>query len=251
MNMKKTAYLDTNTLHFIGIYLEKAKRDNLYPFKTESPDESVEHLKQILSDKKLKNRLLQGLRTLDYLKKHDLQVEYSIVSKIELITGRTRGKAIEYAAQESIPDRMWSRRFAESEIRERVSSADMNSISERIDMIFSNIEESNITVLSNEPHVQDVLDLAGDISGLIYMGAIDCIIYAGALVARTDYLITSDEYFRETVNRIRKPPAQSDYPYPEIQKRLKTLLDPPPNPLKPIENFPEAFMVAADGTIIR
>lgn len=241
MNMKKTAYLDTNTLHFIGIYLERATRDNLYPFKTESPDESAKHLEKI-PDKELKRRLAQGLRTLDYLKKDDLQVECSIVSKIELITGRTRGKAIEHAAQEGIPDRMWSRRFAESEIRERVSNADMNGISDRIDRIFSNIEESNITVLSRERRMQDVLELAGDISGLIYMGTIDCIIYAGALIARADYLITSDEYFRKTVNRIRNPPAESDYS--EIQKRLKTLLG-------QTVNFPEAFMVAPDGKMIR
>lgn len=241
MNLKKTAYLDTNTLHFIGIYLEKAKRDNLYPFKTEPPDESAERLeKEKISDRELKKRLMQGLRTLDYLKEHDLQVEYSIVSRLELINGRTRGKAVEYAAKEGIPDRMWSRRFTESEVRKRVSNTDMNSISERINRIFSNIEESNITVLSNERRVQDVLDLAGGISGLIYMGAIDCIIYAGALVAQADYLITSDEYFRKTVNQIHNPPAKSDYS--EIQRRLKTLLS-------PTANLPKAFTVTAEGKL--
>ena len=240
MNRKKTAYLDTNTLHFIGIYLERANAENLYPFKTESPDESVKRLEKISLDGELKKRLTQGLRILDYLKKRDLQVEYSIVSKIELITGRTRGKAIEYAAQEGIPDRMWSRRLTESQVRERVSNADMKGISERIDRIFSNIEKSSITVLSSERRMQDVLELAGGISGLIYMGAIDCIIYAGALVAQADYLITSDEYFRKTVNHIRNPPAESDYS--EIQGRLKTLLG-------PTMSLPKAFTVTDKGNL--
>lgn len=237
---KKTAYLDTNTLHFIGLYLERANADNLYPFKTESPDESAKRLEKTSLDGELEKRLTQGLRTLDYLKKHDLQIEYSIVSKLELITGRTRGKAIEHAAQEGIPDRMWSR-FSESEVRERVSNADMKDIRERIDSIFSNIEKSDITVLGSERRVQYALELAGGISGLIHMGPIDCIIYASALVAQAACIITADGYFKGIINKIHNPNENSRYV--ELQPKLRDLLDDQDAAL------PEAFAINAKGNL--
>ena len=105
----KVAFLDTNTLHYIGLYLEHAKEKNLFPFGAESTkngkDRAIEEVNS-LAEVDLRKSLKRGLQTFDFLLTQDVQVQYATVSELELLNGRIRGRAVVSAAKEGVPDRM-------------------------------------------------------------------------------------------------------------------------------------------------
>ena len=191
-----------------------------------------------VSDRGIRKSLRRGLHAIYYMLNHDLQIEYSIVSEIELLFGRARGKVIESAAKEGIPDRMWSR-LREDEINKRLNVADLTDIRKKIDNFSCSLEDLGIAVL-NRRHTRDVLELTKGIAGLIFMSVVDIVIYASALVAHADYLITADEYLRKTVNHIHNPAGGACYE--ETRRRLLELLD-------PNVRLPFAFTLTADGEI--
>jgi len=217
----EVAFLDTNALHFTCLYLEHAKVRNLYPF---SPDEdslakTMEDLNDA-SEASLKNSLKRGLVMVHRLSKPDIRVEYSSMSELELIAGRARGRAIEKAAREGIPDRMWSR-FHDKEIDARLSPADLTNIKTRVEGLGTVLEEAGIfATLSDAGRARDVLDLAKGIASLVYLGLSDSVIYASALVADVDYLITEDKHFRGIVNRIRNDQRS----YDEVWRQVRDLV---------------------------
>lgn len=214
-------FLDTNALHFIHLYLTLAEEQRLYPFAPEEAAiaEAKEHLGREHGDE-LGERLKQGLDIVASLAKPDVRVEYSPVSELELMAGRARGRAMENAAREGIPDRMWTR-FHEEEISARLNAADLTDIRARVEGLGSALERAGIPATMSDPgRTRDVLDLAKGIAGLVYLGMADSVIHASALVAGADYLITTDKYFRKTVNRIRTGPK----PYDEVRRKLQALI---------------------------
>ena len=224
--LQKVAFLDTNTLHYIGIYLEYAKDNDLFPLgsrKSVEEKNNAEAKVANLGEADLKKGLLRGLKILNVLLSQNVQVQYAPVSELELLTGRARGKALISAAKEEVPDRMWSHVLREEEIHERVGITDLEEVKSRVDRLTSMLEESGIVVKTNDrDQTRDVLELAKGINGLIYMEAMDSIIYASALVAQANYLYTADRYLKGTVNRICRPDGRA--PYEEIREKLRKLV---------------------------
>ena len=243
---QKVAFLDTMTLHHIRLCLESAKTDNLQ-FSTDEKTVSIlkNHFDRV-PEKPLKESLLKGLETIILLSKSDVQIEYASVSELEMITGIAEGKARIKVAQEGIPHRMWSK-FPEREIRDRIAAEDLAAIKDRIAALDSMIEESGITVTqSDNKRTNEVIELAKGISGLIYMGEIDSIIYASAVAAGADYLVTADRYLRETVNRVRE---SNDQRYKEIRRQLNKLISDVLLEKRGGFGLPQAFTVTYKGRL--
>ena len=222
---KVVVFLDTNALHFIHLYLAHAEGEGLYPFAagkdTITKAKAREYLGNV-QDSKLKKGLEQGLDIVDSLAgpEVDVRVEYSPVSELELMAGRAKGRAIVNAAGEGIPDRMWTR-FHESEVSERLTMADLSEVKTSVERLGSAMERAGIPATVSDPErTRDALDLAKEIAGLVYLGMADSVIYASALVAGADCLITGDGYFRNTVNRIRT----GQEPHEEIKQKLRVLV---------------------------
>ena len=209
-------FLDTNVLHYIILYLNYAKNNDLFPWppkdirNTSSYDEGiVQHAKNYMDNsnelnKEIKNSLSKGLEVLKcvYKKRGDIQVHYAPLSEIELLIGRTRGHAIVSAAEEGIPDRMFSR-FNEEHIQDRIDSKSLLEIKNRIDDSFYTLKDLGFIIDINlSDRIKDVFELTKYISGLVYMEAIDCTIYASSILAEADCIITSDGYFKKVINRI-------------------------------------------------
>lgn len=249
--LQKVAFLDTNILHYIGIYLEYAKDREIFPW---GPEESMTAQKNAavenvdgITEAGLKKSLKQGLETVAFFVTPDMdvQVQYSSISELELLNGRAKGKAILSAAEEGVPDRMWSR-FREEEISAQVGVADLKEVKDRVDGLASMLEESGVFVkTSGGDETRDVLELAKGINGLIYMEAMDSIIYASALIARADYLFTADRYLKETVNRIWRPDGRA--PYEEIRRELRRLVESIALGAADEVELPSAHMITADG----
>lgn len=233
---RKVVFLDTMTLHYIRLCLEYAKKYNL-EFPTDEQTVSIlkNHFGSV-SEEPLRESLLKGLETIYLLSRTNVQIEYAPVSKIEILTGITEGEARIKMAQEGIPHRIWSK-FPDREIRDRIAISDLAAIKARIDDLDSMLEESGVTVTrSDSNRTNEVIELAKGIVGLIYMGEIDSIIYASAVAAGADYLVTADSYLRETVNNIRD---SKDQRYEEIRRKLNELTGELP--------LPQAFRVTQAG----
>lgn len=220
---KLVVFLDTNALHLIHLYLARAEGEGLYPFAAgeDTIAKAREHLGNV-QDSNLKKRLNQGLDIVAGLAdpEVDVRVEYSPVSELELMAGRAKGRAIVNAAGEGIPDRMWTRIY-EEEISARLTTADLTDIKTSMERLGPAMERAGIPATVSDPdRTRDVLDMAKEIAGLVYLGIADSVIYASALVAGADCLITRDEYFRKTVNRIRN----GENTYVEIKQKFRVLV---------------------------
>ena len=216
---RRVVFLDTNTLHHTHLYLTYASSESLYPFcpNDGTADEAKERL-CTLKPKKLRKSLDKGLEVIADLSASDFQVEYSPVSELELIAGRARGRAIETAAKEGIPDRMWAH-FRDEEVGSRLNTEDLAEIGSGVESLSASLEKAGMSVTVNDPgRTRDIFNLARNIGSLVYLGFADSVIYASALVAEADYLMTFDEYLKKTVNRIRTGS-------PDVRKRLLTVME--------------------------
>ena len=244
---RKVVFLDTMTLHFIRLCLEYAKNNDLQYSKDEQAISELSSRFDKVPGKRLKESLKQGLETVTLLSNNDVQIEYAPVSELEMLTGIAKGDALIKAAKEGgVPSRMWSR-FPENEIRERITPAELEAIKDRIYGLDSMLEESGVVVApSDSKRTNEVNDLAKCIVSLIYMGEIDSIIYASALTAGADYLVTADGYLRETVNLVRN---SDDDRYKGISETLKKFICDVTLEKSSVIELPKAFTVTHEGKL--
>ena len=102
--LHNVVFLDTNVLHFVGLYLSLAKERGLFPFGGDAA--VAEEYLSGMTETDLAGSLGKGLRVVMSLRRDNPRVEYSTASELELLAGRAKGKAIEKAAAEGIPDRI-------------------------------------------------------------------------------------------------------------------------------------------------
>ena len=220
-SLRKVVFLDTNVLHFVGLYLSRAKEHGLFPF---GGDEAAaeKHLSS-MAEPDLAKSLGKGLRVVMSLRRDDPRVEYSTASELELLAGRAKGKAIEKAAAEGVPDRMWSR-LGEKDIAERLRASDFTQIAEGVDGLRSMLQDAGIdATVSNTDRGRDVLAIAKEVMGLVYLSVIDSVIYAEAIAAQADQIISADDYLRRTVHRIKKD-VSAKGTRARLQERVAVLL---------------------------
>ena len=216
-------FLDTNALHYVHLYLMDAEERSLYPFAP-GEDAFVEAKKHVanVQDRSLRRGLRPGLDIVSSLSGSDMdvRVEYSPISELELIVGRTRGKTVLKLAKEGVPERIWSKIF-EEDINSRLDIEDFRNVKAGVDEIGKKLEKAGIQATSSNPtRTQDVLELAKEIAGLVYLESADNVIYASAIVAGADYVITRDKDLRDTINRIK----DGQHRYDEIRNRLRPLI---------------------------
>ena len=161
-------FLDTNSVHYMDLFIRFAEKTGLVG---ETERCALYDRISELADKNYKDSLRSGCNIVHFALQQDALLEYSPVSKIELISGRVKGAIIENAAKEGVPDRMWSRIY-EKEIRDRSIEEDLKRIRTRIDDIGPVLERWGIVLVcaSEGSRAMDVLELAAVIVGLVYMG---------------------------------------------------------------------------------
>ena len=211
---REVAFLDTNTLHYVSLYMKHAESKGLYPFVSRGDDdgkraiaEARRHLDGMPEVKSTKS-LRDGLDVLAWISTTEVRVEYSPITELELMAGRLKGRALEAAAKEGVPDRMWSRFVGkEDEVSARLTQDDLGKVRTGVAELESTLERTGVAVTVSAERAGEALDLAKDVAGLIYMGVVDCILYANALSVQAEYLVTNDGYFSRVVNRARSGPS--------------------------------------------
>ena len=216
---RKVVVLDTNATHFLDLFVRAAVEKSYRAEDTED-DELVNRL--YTADEGYNRSLKKGRSVIAFILRDDVQLELSQVAKIELLCGKVRGAAIESAAKEGVPDRMWTR-IEETFIRDRTKT-DLAGMTQRVEALGAALESWGVILTSDsDQSTRDVLDLAMVIVGSVYMSAADSIVYATALAARADLFITEDGYLHQTVNLLHNP--QGDPYYVGIKRRLEELCE--------------------------
>jgi hypothetical protein len=239
-SLRKVVFLDTNVLHFVGLYLSRAKERGLFPF---GGDEAVaEKYLSSMAEADLAKSLSKGLRVVMSLRRDNPRVEYSTVSELELIAGKARGEAIEKAAAEGVPDRMWTRLY-DQDIGKRLLTSDLTRIAGAVDGLGGMLQDAGIdATVSNADRGRDVLATAKEVMGLVYLSVIDSVIYAEAIAAQADRIISADDYLRKTVNRIRNDVSWREA-RERLQERVAALLLRDPGSI----TLPDAVKVSGKG----
>ena len=219
--LRKVVFLDTNILHYVGLYVSRANERRLFPFDGDAA--SAEKQLSSIKEGHLAKSLRKGLRVVTALRRDDVYVEYSTASELELLAGRAKGAAIQKAAAEGIPDRMWSN-LGEKGIAERLLASDLTRIAGGVDRLGEMLQDAGIkATVSNTDRGRDVLAIAKEVTGLVYLSVIDSVIYAEAIAAQADQIISADEYLRKTVNRIKED-ASPEGTGTRLQERVAVLL---------------------------
>lgn len=218
---REVVFLDTNALHYLSLFIGFA-RDNGFTV-TDIGHENLARRIDQEDETGYKISLWNGHKIVAFVIRTDAQIEFSHVSMVELLSGRIKGAAILNLAKEGVPERMWST-ISEIEIRER-SESDLPGIKARVGELPSVLNEWNIVfgASSAKNEAIDVLELAMEVVGLVYMSAADSIVYANAIAARADYLVTGDNYLRRTVNLIHNPSGSEQQRYQQIKQALQRL----------------------------
>ena len=225
---QKVAFLDTNMLHYIGTYLGHAREANLYPWianlASHEEDDAIDEAKGSLDDCRedgYRDSLKRGLSAIGRIRKAHVRAEYSLVSALELLSGRARGKAVLQAAAEGVPERMWSR-FPDREVGRRVTGNDLREAKKGVDGIAQLLREAGIEASATDAgRMRDVIDVANALGGVVFLSAMDSVIYANALAIEADYLLTADRYVRWVVNCIRNPDNQQ---FSEIKVKVEAIV---------------------------
>ena len=220
-SLREVVFLDTNVLHFVGLYLTQARDQGLFPF---GGDEAAaqKHLSG-MPKADLAKSLGKGLRVVMSLRRDNPRVEYSTVSELELMVGKARGKAIEKAAAESVPDRMLTR-LRDENIGERLLASDLTQIAEGVDRLGGMFQDAGIeATVSNTERGRDVLAIAREVLGLVYLSVMDSVIYAEAIAAQAHQIISADEYLRKTVHDIKEDTSPEGKRV-RLQERVSVLL---------------------------
>ena len=204
--LQTVAFVDTNVLHFLDLYLSCARRYGLYPMSPgATPDDAREAVRLSEADEPQREALRRGLAVVSRLLSEQIEVQYSVVSELELINTRAEGTARARAAGNGVSRRMWSR-WREEEIQKRVKSGELKQIKGSVEDLMDMLRDVGVTVSQQQSRpAGEALELAKSIGGLVYLDVVDSIVYSGALVAQADHLLTSDSFLKKTANRIRTP----------------------------------------------
>ena len=245
-NFKKVVFLDTNVMHYARLCVDHARGQGI---QLDLNNGTVSKLKgriSALSEEGLKQSLLRGLESILLLSRDDIQVEYAPLSELELMAGIAKGEALRAVAREGTPYRMWSR-FPDQEIRDRITTGELADIRKTVDSLAKALDEMGVPITqSSTRRNSESMDVAKDLAGQIYLTEIDSLIYATALTAGADYLLTADAYLRETVNLIRDSEEER---YEKIRNTLKQSVGNLQLTDSADIELPRAFAVRHDGRL--
>ena len=119
----------------------------------------------------------------------------------ELIRLEVFSKSLRSAMEHSqVRGRLFSH-FKDAEVNEWMTPQDRESVIASVEQTFSELDAFGIRISDLDPaSSSDVVWLARGIMTLVYMDAMDSMVFASALVASATHLVTTDGPFKAVVN---------------------------------------------------
>lgn len=227
--LRGVAFLDTNALHFLGLYvrlhLMVAPEENRFPVLNVPEDSdpplvakmnrvalgrarmAIEKQRET-GERGAWRAVEQGLSVIEFLlgKNFDYpyRVEYAPVSELELIEGRVFGAAVQKYAREGAPYRMWSRRLRDGEVADRIGPELREDIWKEVEGLRNSVSSLGIEIEESSPSGAAVtMELATRLLRWVHLSFADAMVYASAARVGAECLLTTDKYLCGVVNSIK------------------------------------------------
>ena len=198
--------LDTNVLHDLRLYLAFAHGTERYPYHEVRWTQTQGRLPSDVEEKRLQRALRRGGRVLYFLKEEDAELFRCSPVELELLRRDALSRAQDKAMRTSLVDGRWWTYLADTDVNWWLTAPDRQSVVMELEQTFATLEGLGIRVSGlDKGDAFDVVQLARQIMTVVYMGTLDCIVYAHALVAGATHLLTSDEAFGNLIRRFRDP----------------------------------------------
>lgn len=211
-------FLDTNSVHSATIALAFATRNKLDLFADEWAD-LESRLRGHKVGKGAVGYYKNGYFIVRYLRAKSnakAALYYSPITRLELLCGALRGKAIKKAASARVPNR-WYSSMEETEIRDQLEPAGYGRVTAELADIEDQFVRAGITLNEQEAGFE-VWQAARLILENVFVSVQDCIVYASAFQLQATELITSDRYLGELTTFARQPASAG-----ELAGRFRTL----------------------------
>jgi hypothetical protein len=227
--LQQVLFLDTNAMHYARLYHSFGRQHSLLPFGP-SLEDPADALRRVYAGRGFKiEGLERGLKYFSHLRdksQEGWRVEFAPMSRLELVCGLLKGHAIADAAGDGIALRMWSR-IEEEEILGRLQLANYETVDRNTGELEDDFAKVGIELSETSPErIQEVWSLSKRLLSLVFLDAADCIVYASALLAEADELLTADGYLRMVATAIENPgarPKQRAY-FEQVKTRLIQLV---------------------------
>lgn len=223
-------FLDTNVVHYVRLYLSLARDQSLPPFGAGSGDINNDLNAACGRAGKAIHSYRSGHKYFEYLEaacNAGTAVEYSPITRLELVCNTLRGRAVLHAASEGMPSRMWSRMY-EDEILHRLELNVYEEVGKEADEIDNLFGSAGVTIREISPRrMSEVWPVAKLLLGLIFLEVGDCLVYTSALLAEADELWTSDGYFKNVTTWIENPggsPPNKQTYFRDVKDRIVALV---------------------------
>lgn len=206
-------FLDTNNLHWASLFIEFAEPLRLHPVGHRDPGDTAGELEgnfvgRTLADYRKGAKVIEFLR--DQCSRQGARVEYSPITTLELICGLLRGRAMLDAAQARLAHRMWGH-IDEVEILERLNDTAYQEVERQTRDLEAAFLKAGVRLAeTTSDRIREVWLLARRILGSVYLDLGDVVVYASALLAEADILMSGDGYLRRVANGIANPGALAD-----------------------------------------
>ena len=208
--------LDTNVLHCVRLYLAYAEGRQRFPYNDVQWNKTERYIGSRVGDEKVKKALIAGGQVLHFMQSNAVEFIRSPAVEAELFRLEASSRALRNAVARSRVRGRWFSRLTDEEVEHWMTPHEREEVVASLEETFNALDSFGIRVSDPDPRSpSDVVWLARGIMAMVYMDAMDSVVYANALVAAATHLITSDGPFRNVVNGFKNPRSEQGKAYSE------------------------------------
>lgn len=208
--------LDTNVLHFVRLYLTYAEGRRRYPHPGVQWSATEAYIRRTVEEEKIRKTLIWGGKVLHFMHSNGVELVRSSAVEAELFRLEASSRALRNAMVRSRVRGRWFSQLQDEEVNRWMTPRDRQSVVTSVEKTFETLDSLGVRVYDLEPgSSSDVVWLARGIMTMVYMDAMDSVVYANALDAAATHLVTSDRRFRDVVNDFKNPPSEEAEMYSE------------------------------------
>lgn len=208
---RKTIFIDTNYIIYLSLFFKLCSTVGQQP--TDSTILNSETLAKCgIKKSKLEiGRLKDGKNLFDYLRtevQQDSDIATSRFCELELLHLLLERQADENLLAAGVPFRLRTKKYGLLYLTS-LELGDYAKISSEYEQLTDKLSEYGIEIKILEEITADyerqIIETAKLLMGSIMIGAPDAFVYAAAIVAEADELLTTDETLRRVANNLRNP----------------------------------------------
>ena len=183
-----------------------AKGRHRYPYMGVQWSATKAYIGRRVKEEKVRDALVCGGRVVHFMQRTGAELSRCFAVELELFRLEAFSYALGRAVRRSPVRGRWFSRFEDRDVNYWMTPQGRQSIVASLEETFDTLDSLGIRASVLDPAASsDVVRLAGGIVAMVYMDALDSVVYAHALVATATHLITRDGPFRGVVSRFKNP----------------------------------------------